>query len=428
MCWENVPGAGSSPLARGLRVHDPEPVARSGIIPARAGFTTAASASRRSSGDHPRSRGVYTSWTNGPSSPRGSSPLARGLHNGRVFDIEDVWIIPARAGFTRRRRPWRRPGPDHPRSRGVYAARAHAPPSAPGSSPLARGLPGIPCLIASRIRIIPARAGFTGSSSPSTSSTRDHPRSRGVYRRAVRTVTIPPGSSPLARGLPSNTHRRDVGSGIIPARAGFTSRTRSRWRRCRDHPRSRGVYNRLGVSVPLHRGSSPLARGLPTDPGHEEPHHRIIPARAGFTATPRTRTGWCRDHPRSRGVYTPFSTPTRASSGSSPLARGLLLVGGQDGQVLGIIPARAGFTSGRPARRRRRTDHPRSRGVYSFGDGTTLEKDGSSPLARGLPHLRRRLFLLAGIIPARAGFTPTGCPGAAPARDHPRSRGVYGSR
>ena len=50
------------------------------------------------------------------------------------------------------------------------------------------------------------------------------------------------------------------------------------------------------------------------------------------------------DHPRSRGVYTRLGAWAHESDGSSPLARGLH-VEGQAGPVgLGIIPARAGFT------------------------------------------------------------------------------------
>ena len=91
----------------------------------------------------------------------GSSPLARGLHQRLRVGVDDVGIIPARAGFTRRTGRGRRMRPDHPRSRGVYAATSLMNLSTVGSSPLARGLPHPPMPIASRARIIPARAGFT---------------------------------------------------------------------------------------------------------------------------------------------------------------------------------------------------------------------------------------------------------------------------
>ena len=76
----------------------------------------------------------------------------------------------------------------------------------------------------------------------------------------------------------------------------------------------------------------------------------------------------------------------RMAPGSSPLARGLHVRDGDRKRLLGIIPARAGFTAVSAAYPASLTDHPRSRGVYclSFLDGSSVT--GSSPLARGLPH------------------------------------------
>ena len=72
--------------------------------------------------DHPRSRGVYYALAGGCEHGQGSSPLARGLLLGYVWEDGDAGIIPARAGFTavgrRVRLRWR----DHPRSRGVYSS------------------------------------------------------------------------------------------------------------------------------------------------------------------------------------------------------------------------------------------------------------------------------------------------------------------
>ena len=152
-------------------------------------------------------------------------------------------------------------------------------------------------------------------------------------------------------------------------------------------------------------GSSPLARGLPLDPLLGFGVGRIIPARAGFTSTPTawSSTGW--DHPRSRGVYPRAPPSPAAPSGSSPLARGLRRPRTARGGTRRIIPARAGFTDRVAAHRRRRQDHPRSRGVYSgcltLGDLAA----GSSPLARGLHTCHRDYHSRGRIIPARAGFT-----------------------
>ena len=161
---------------------------------------------------------------------------------------------------------------------------------------------------------------------------KDHPRSRGVYARFTSKRVRAPGSSPLARGLhavPALTLKAAV-----------------------DHPRSRGVYA-CTTSIPCtRRGSSPLARGLPIPVIERHALLRIIPARAGFTRRGTRCAVGRTDHPRSRGVYScRFLTPVVAM-GSSPLARGLLLIGGDAAATVRIIPARAGFTIPSPRRTR----------------------------------------------------------------------------
>ena len=152
---------GSSPLARGLhrRNHHGSYLRR--IIPARAGFTWAISSKKVNRPDHPRSRGVYRSVIHFTTAARGSSPLARGLRLHDVREGRHGGIIPARAGFTSHQGGVRLDVEDHPRSRGVYVAIVAQALEVQGSSPLARGLlhecpPG-----GGREGIIPARAGFT---------------------------------------------------------------------------------------------------------------------------------------------------------------------------------------------------------------------------------------------------------------------------
>ena len=194
-----------------------------------------------------------------------------------------VRIIPARAGFTscfvvRVLISW-----DHPRSRGVYATSVSPAPTTSGSSPLARGLPGPVGLLGADPRIIPARAGFTRTGNRAGNTGRDHPRSRGVYMPTIPTRPRTWGSSPLARGLRGDQEAHGEDPGIIPARAGFTTRAAGPSRASGDHPRSRGVYA--------------VAGPVPSLPP------RIIPARAGFTSPEGSSTGGPWDHPRSRGVY-----------------------------------------------------------------------------------------------------------------------------
>ena len=95
-----------------------------------------------------------------------------------------------------------------------------------GSSPLARGLLVPVAGGGGEPGIIPARAGFTSRRSPACTRSSDHPRSRGVYRAQSMRVMSPWGSSPLARGLLRLARYAEAIGGIIPARAGFTAATR----------------------------------------------------------------------------------------------------------------------------------------------------------------------------------------------------------
>ena len=111
--------------------------------------------------------------------------------------------------------------------------------------------------------------------------------------------------------------------------------------------------------------------------------------------------------------------------GSSPLARGLPHLIIQIPNHPGIIPARAGFTHTHFGEYSGVQDHPRSRGVYVFGSSNATIEAGSSPLARGLLTVVKMPLVAARIIPARAGFTYMDTVGINPGTDHPRSRGVY---
>ena len=357
---------GSSPLARGLQDTAIAFFKSIGIIPARAGFTRLYSGTTANRRDHPRSRGVYRRIRHSSSMTRGSSPLARGLRRGTCP-------------------PTTSPG-DHPRSRGVYRAELIRIVREAGSSPLARGL---------------LQKGEEAQEQPV-----DHPRSRGVYQSYAVSWTGAPGSSPLARGLLGGGVERDDGARIIPARAGFTHWRDSTSGRTPDHPRSRGVYSLIGNLLGVVGGSSPLARGLREAGVGGDHGGGIIPARAGFTGARSPATCPCPDHPRSRGVYASRLKGLAGSVGSSPLARGLLAERLRVVVVLGIIPARAGFTALVTSVLAAWGDHPRSRGVYADRPESAGIVGGSSPLARGLLVVARPPAVPFRIIPARAGFTP----------------------
>ena len=172
---------GSSPHARGLPQRVQGGVHEDRIIPACAGFTRGPRRADPPEADHPRMRGVYRVFVGYRFGNRGSSPHARGLLEEIVRGEADGRIIPACAGFTTAATappPRRR---DHPRMRGVYPSPVDTATISPGSSPHARGLHPQGGRGPGRRGIIPACAGFTAGVSGSGRGRPDHPRMRGVY-------------------------------------------------------------------------------------------------------------------------------------------------------------------------------------------------------------------------------------------------------
>ena len=178
-------------------------------------------------------------------------------------------------------------------------------------------------------------------------------------------VALANGSSPLSRGIHLGVRTSPSPPGIIPALAGNTHLPRSQSHRHPDHPRSRGEYVRRRAWSRGVRGSSPLSRGIPRNTARGVGCAGIIPALAGNTITLKVRELWSPDHPRSRGEYTGAACQQHECRGSSPLSRGIRFPGDPGQGAFRIIPALAGNTHPTRVRRRPRRDHPRSRGEYT---------------------------------------------------------------
>ena len=91
---------GSSPLARGPHGAVRRGKRTRGLIPARAGTTALFLRTIKSAGAHPRSRGDHLCILRRIPIIGGSSPLARGPLHGFLIDFNNHGLIPARAGTT----------------------------------------------------------------------------------------------------------------------------------------------------------------------------------------------------------------------------------------------------------------------------------------------------------------------------------------
>ena len=234
--------AGSSPRGRGKRQIDTPASRRRGLIPARAGKTCRCRHPHRAAPAHPRAGGENPgAWwlpvVAGGSSPRGrgkpsvsgdghflsgSSPRGRGKLANAVPGASGKRLIPARAGKTGPRAGQRSREAAHPRAGGENALAAVGVEPVEGSSPRGRGKQTVWRAGKHRVRLIPARAGKTGSWSNSTPASWAHPRAGGEndvlhsIRRRSR------GSSPRGRGKLVKADHDLVSGRLIPARAGKT--------------------------------------------------------------------------------------------------------------------------------------------------------------------------------------------------------------
>ena len=273
--------------------------------------------------------------------------------------------------------------------------------------------------------LIPARAGNTSGGFGVDCGDGAHPRSRGEHCQFSGILRREAGSSPLARGTHCQPLNLIVSVGLIPARAGNTSRLRLLAVRGGAHPRSRGEHRAHGHLPSGCRGSSPLARGTPSTYPTDPDVTGLIPARAGNTrgSLQVQYAKWA--HPRSRGEHlidqnkmtewggsSPLARGTRFGcfvvgcvGGSSPLARGTPVARVVHIYFTGLIPARAGNTQSRMYRNSWMRAHPRSRGEHANLSTFWLVDLGSSPLARGTRQGYTPPPTEEGLIPARAGNT-----------------------
>ena len=213
--------------------------------------------------------------------------------------------------------------------------------------------------------------------------------------------------------------------GLIPARAGNTIYRLGRSCTPRAHPRSRGEHRNGFVRQQFVAGSSPLARGTHHRLTSLHSLAGLIPARAGNTSRRANPPGLPRAHPRSRGEHAMTSTQMTSLMGSSPLARGTRPALRCAALCRGLIPARAGNTRTSFIWFTISWAHPRSRGEHFAGFRNAFSKSGSSPLARGTHLTATRTLRSPGLIPARAGNTNAFYGMFFWAGAHPRSRGEH---
>ena len=274
-------------------------------------------------------------------------------------------------------------------------------------------------------RLIPACAGSTRRSCRPRRSSWAHPRMRGEHGHNFRMRDWANGSSPHARGAPSDGRACSCPRRLIPACAGSTASPSVPSACGRAHPRMRGEHVRILACTSLAAGSSPHARGALEDMFLPLEQGRLIPACAGSTTSPQASSMRTRAHPRMRGEHLSWIVALDRSSGSSPHARGARQCACERDSWAGLIPACAGSTGCRTAAASSGWAHPRMRGEHNPALTTGVKAMGSSPHARGALVRRVRDDADERLIPACAGSTLRPAPRAVRGPAHPRMRGEH---
>ena len=354
----------------------------------------------------------------------GSSPLVRGGPVEVAADDGGQRLIPARAGRTilwAMGPTWRSA---HPRSCGADNRACPRRTIMAGSSPLVRGGHALLPLRGGLLRLIPARAGRTLCKLLAYLPYTAHPRSCGADSVREGVLTPGSGSSPLVRGGPGAHDGSPSVMGLIPARAGRTTQGTHSLPTDRAHPRSCGADARLAGCTARVSGSSPLVRGGRMRRVHDDRSTRLIPARAGRTRCRRPGSRRLPAHPRSCGADGWLCNLSTAGGGSSPLVRGGREGGAVEYLIARLIPARAGRTSSSPCWAAWESAHPRSCGADACHSKAGDLVSGSSPLVRGGRCPASRPRRRERLIPARAGRTDCPCPPRFAPAAHPRSCGA----
>ena len=315
------------------------------LIPASAGNTAPAGSADACRSAHPRERGEHRQHRTRWSASDGSSPRARGTPGMQPFGFCHLRLIPASAGNTRSPFVMSRPYAAHPRERREHKQTDRAPACRSGSSPRARETLGRADPRPARSRLIPASAGNTVRADRFQAHAAAHPRERGEHFRLPTRSCAAAGSSPRAQGTPPHSNPAINAARLIPASAGNTCPCAARGYSPAAHPRERGEHESQRWCLTCVIGSSPRARGTRSGRHHEPIRPRLIPASAGNTRECSRAPRSATAHPRERGEHGTCPRAAANRSGSSPRARGTRRQREQDVRRLRLIPASAGNTT-----------------------------------------------------------------------------------
>ena len=211
--------------------------------------------------EHPRVRGENSIKSCVTSVTLGTSPRARGKRILHLFNLTPSRNIPACAGKTTSSGNPHPGDSEHPRVRGENWWQPTDDGGEVGTSPRARGKHDYDVAAIAEERNIPACAGKTGFPSIPKGLNQEHPRVRGENTSTPNLRKSQRGTSPRARGKLTRICHCDAPGRNIPACAGKTGDALQVEIAGGEHPRVRGENAWLAEEEKLIAGTSPRARG-----------------------------------------------------------------------------------------------------------------------------------------------------------------------
>ena len=155
----------------------------------------------------------------------GSPPRVRGKHTGRMSTSHATGLTPACAGKTRAASAVRLDRGAHPRVCGENSRRTYRRGALHGSPPRVRGKPHNRPILRGRLGLTPACAGKTTYCVCGTSTHPAHPRVCGENMVSTKGTARSEGSPPRVRGKRVADPLDEGVAGLTPACAGKTART-----------------------------------------------------------------------------------------------------------------------------------------------------------------------------------------------------------
>jgi len=211
--------------------------------PAGAGITPTPWFRMRRGGAYPRGRGDHPLGESVEQQLAGLPPRARGsrqLHRDRVGGARPT---PAGAGITTRSPLTTRPRPAYPRGRGDHPRHSSHDRHPIGLPPRARGSHQRREPDRQELRPTPAGAGITTPPSSPTATATAYPRGRGDHCSWFAPQRTAAGLPPRARGSPTPDSRKAMKLGPTPAGAGITDAPAAGDNLARAYPRGRGDHS-----------------------------------------------------------------------------------------------------------------------------------------------------------------------------------------